>query len=79
MFDDRLYKRGALLLHALRLTVGDEAFFATLAAWVADNAYGSVDTDAFVDHLEARNGSKMRALADSWLNELELPQLPRSR
>ncbi len=79
MFDDRLYKRGALFLHAIRLTVGDKAFFATLAAWVADNAYGSVDTDAFVDHLEARNGSKMRALADSWLNELELPQLPRSR
>ena len=30
MFDDRVYKRGALLLHALRLTVGDEAFFGML-------------------------------------------------
>ena len=27
MFDDRVYKRGALLLHALRLTIGDEVFF----------------------------------------------------
>ena len=30
MFDDRVYKRGALLVHALRLTLGDEAFFAAL-------------------------------------------------
>ena len=27
MFDDRVYKRGALTLHTLRLTVGDDAFF----------------------------------------------------
>ena len=27
MFDDRVYKRGALLLHALRLTIGDDTFF----------------------------------------------------
>ena len=29
-FDDRVYKRGALTLHALRRAVGDEAFFALL-------------------------------------------------
>ena len=33
MFDDRLYKRGALLLHALRVTVGDDCFF-DAAAWL---------------------------------------------
>ena len=33
MFDDRVYKRGALTLHALRLTVGDDAFFDALRAW----------------------------------------------
>ena len=33
MFDDRVYKRGALTLHALRLTVGDDAFFALLRGW----------------------------------------------
>ena len=34
MFDDRVYKRGALTLHALRLTVGDDAFFDLLREWV---------------------------------------------
>ncbi len=33
MFDDRVYKRGALLLHALRLTLGDDEFFRVLAGW----------------------------------------------
>ena len=32
MFDDRVYKRGALTLHALRLTLGDDAFFGLLQA-----------------------------------------------
>ena len=35
MFDDRVYKRGALTLHALRLSIGDDAFFGLLTAWVA--------------------------------------------
>ena len=33
MFDDRVYKRGALTLHALRRTVGDGEFFAQLQDW----------------------------------------------
>ncbi len=32
MFDDRLYKRGALTLHVLRCSVGDDRFFALLRA-----------------------------------------------
>ena len=43
MFDDRVYKRGALTLHALRLTVGDDAFFDLLRSWVEEHAGGSVD------------------------------------
>lgn len=30
LFDDRVYRRGALTLHALRRTIGDESFFALL-------------------------------------------------
>ena len=33
MFDDRVYKRGALTLHALRGLIGDENFFALLREW----------------------------------------------
>ena len=33
MFDDRVYKRGALTLHVLRRTIGDENFFELLRDW----------------------------------------------
>ena len=47
MFDDRVYKRGALTLHALRLTIGDDRFFALLRAWTAQRRHGSATTDDF--------------------------------
>jgi aminopeptidase N len=78
MFDDRVYKRGALFLQALRATLGDDRFFATVAAWVASNAYATVDTDQFVEFFASRTGSDaIRPLARTWLNEPRLPALPR--
>ena len=76
MFDDRVYKRGALALHALRLTVGDEAFFEVLRTWVAEHAGGSVDTEMFLDHCEGVTGQDVRPLLVPWLFEKPLPDLP---
>ncbi len=76
MFDDRVYKRGALLLHALRLFLGDEPFFELLRAWVADRAYSTVSTEMFVDFVVAHSGADVGPLFDAWLNEPELPDLP---
>jgi aminopeptidase N len=78
MFDDRVYKRGALFLHALRVTLGDESFFDTLAAWVAEHAYGTVDTEQLVDlFASATTSCDVRGLARTWLMEPDLPALPR--
>ena len=49
MFDDRVYKRGALLLHALRRTVGDESFFTILRTWADRHQHATVSTELFVD------------------------------
>lgn len=76
MFDDRVYKRGALLLHALRLTVGDDTFFQLLRSWVARNAYGSVTTQMFIALAEETSGRDLGELFTSWLNQVELPDLP---
>jgi aminopeptidase N len=37
MFDDRVYKRGAHALHALRRTTGDALFFGFLRTWTHRN------------------------------------------
>ena len=76
MFDDRVYKRGALTLHALRLTVGDDAFFALLKDWVAEHRGGSVTTDDFRAFAAERTGADLDELFDAWLTERELPDLP---
>jgi aminopeptidase N len=79
MFDDRVYKRGALTLHALRCAVGDAAFFGILQTWVADNDGGSVSTEAFVVHAERVAGRRLGFVFRPWLYDLSLPALPRQR
>jgi aminopeptidase N len=76
MFDDRLYKRGALTLHALRQRVGDDAFFGLLKDWVAEHAGGSVTTEDFRAFASSHSGVEMDGLFDAWLMQKELPDLP---
>jgi aminopeptidase N len=76
MFDDRVYKRGALTLHALRLTVGDDVFFTVLQDWVAEHSGGSVSSDDFRALAGDRAGADLDELFDAWLTVDELPDLP---
>ena len=55
MFDDRVYKRGALTLHALRRVVGDDTFFAHPArTWTHDKRHSTGTTAEFVALAEGR-------------------------
>ena len=76
MFDDRVYKRGALTLHALRQTIGDGTFFDLLRAWTAEHRYGTVTTDAFRAMAAATTTKPLDRLFDAWLFATELPRLP---
>ncbi|MFC9892910.1 M1 family metallopeptidase [Nocardia sp. NPDC127579] len=76
MFDDRVYKRGALTLHALRLELGDQAFFDLLREWTARYRHASVDTEEFTDLAGHYSTVPLRPLWDSWLYREQLPALP---
>jgi len=76
MFDDRVYKRGALTLHALRADVGDDDFFEILRAWVATHSGGTVTTSMFIEHASAVCGRDLTLLFTEWLYHPELPGLP---
>ncbi len=76
MFDDRVYKRGALLLHALRVVLGDDAFFSLLRAWASEHAHTTVSTEQFVSFAQGRADLDLTALFDEWLSEETLPELP---
>ncbi|WP_405138074.1 M1 family metallopeptidase [Nocardia sp. NBC_01388] len=76
MFDDRVYKRGALTLHALRLRLGDPKFFNLLREWTTRYRHSSVTTDEFMDLAGHYSAAPLRSLWDDWLHSLPLPQLP---
>ncbi|MDQ0726414.1 M1 family metallopeptidase [Microbacterium sp. W4I20] len=76
MFDDRVYKRGALALHALRLTVGSDRFFSFAREWSARFAGLSVTSDDFLGFVDELVGGDARDLMRGWLDELPLPALP---
>lgn len=76
MFDDRVYKRGALTLHALRTKLGDDPFFALLQEWVRRHAHGSVTTAMFTGLAEEVAGCPLDDLFTAWLWTADLPQLP---
>lgn len=76
MFDDRIYKRGALTLHAIRVTVGDELFFRLLRAWTERFRWATATTADFIALAEEITETRLAGLLHKWLNETELPALP---
>lgn len=80
LFGTSVYQRGALTLHALRRTVGDELFFAILREWATRYQYQSVETEDFITLAgELAQGSvevDLRDLLDTWLYDDQLPTIP---
>jgi aminopeptidase N len=75
MFDDRVYKRGALALHAVRRALGDTAFFGGLRAYVAECRYGLVTTVDFVEIMEQHSRSTVvGTIVDRWVEKRSLPK-----
>jgi hypothetical protein len=75
LFDPPVYQRGAMTLHALRVRIGDDAFFRLLKQWVSDNAGGTVTTARFVALAERVSGRQLDGLFDTWLYRRGKPKL----
>ena len=58
LFADSVYVRGAMALEALRQRIGNDAFYATLRAWVAAHRYSNARIDQFVALAEAQSGPR---------------------
>jgi len=73
MFDDRVYQRGALTLHALRREIGEQNFFALLQDWTTRYRHASVVTDDFTGLAAHYADESLRPLWDEWLYSTEVP------
>jgi aminopeptidase N len=73
MFGFNSYDGGALVLEALRRTVGDDVFFETLQRWVTDHEGTSQRTGAFIALAEEVSGQDLTQLFDDWLFADDVP------
>lgn len=76
LFDERVYKRGALTVHALRRAIGDQEFFTLLWNWTAERRHGVVRTAEFTALAERHAPGRATALLAAWLFEPRLPPFP---
>ncbi len=76
MFDDRVYQRGALAVHALRLHIGEAEFFSMLREWTSVNKYATVTTEAFTTLAQKHSPRPLADLFTVWLHQTRLPELP---
>ncbi|MEX2143717.1 MAG: M1 family metallopeptidase [Anaerolineales bacterium] len=76
LFGYHVYYRGALTLHALRLELGDQAFFDTLRAYHTRYAHSNASTADFVAVAEEISGQDLDEFFDGWLYQSALPDIP---
>lgn len=76
LFNRSVYVRGALVLHALRLRVGDDTFFDILRTYANRFAYGNASTADFIAVAEAVSGEPLAEFLEEWIYSETLPQLP---
>jgi aminopeptidase N len=75
LFSSAVYLRGGLTLEALRLTVGDDAFFKTLQTYTARFRDANVTTDDFIAVAQDVAGRDLHDLFQAWLFDDPLPPL----
>ncbi|SEG99023.1 Peptidase family M1 [Nonomuraea solani] len=73
LFNQSVYTRGGMTLHALRKSIGDATFFTLLKAWTAEHRYGYVTTEGFVALAERLSGKDLGPLFDAWLFQPRRP------
>ncbi|WP_432874851.1 M1 family metallopeptidase [Kribbella sp. CA-245084] len=75
IFDDLVYNRGAMTLQALRLKIGDRAFFQVLKQWPTTYRHGNVSTQTFIRFVERLTHRDLGAFFHTWLYQPGKPKL----
>jgi len=75
LFNGGVYVRGGLTLHALRLEVGDEAFFEILKTYFAMYKNSNATTDDFIAVAEKVSNEELDEFFDLWLYSEKIPPI----
>ncbi|HKQ53223.1 MAG TPA: DUF3458 domain-containing protein [Pyrinomonadaceae bacterium] len=75
LFDTTVYKKGALVLHMLRETVGDELFWKALNHYLAENKWKPVTTQDLKRAFEETTAQRLDWFFDQWVYKAGFPEL----
>jgi aminopeptidase N len=67
LFDRHLYEKGSLVLHMLRRTLGDAAFWKGVGDYLAQHEFSIVETNDLQRALEAVSGRSLERFFDQWV------------
>jgi aminopeptidase N len=76
LFGASVYDGAAVVLHVLRLEIGDDAFFELLREWVARFGGTSVTTDDFIELASEVSGRDLDPFLRAWLYDAIAPPYP---
>ncbi|PWI16389.1 metallopeptidase [Streptomyces sp. Act143] len=66
--DDPVYQRGAMVIHKIRQTVGDDTFYDIVQGWTAAHRHGNAGTDDFTAYVERQAPDEdFGAIWEEWL------------
>ncbi|WP_046730967.1 M1 family metallopeptidase [Streptomyces humi] len=72
-----VYERGAMVLHKIRQTVGDDRFYDIIQGWAAAHRHGNADTAQFTAYVEkTAPGKDFSAIWKTWLYGVGRPAHP---
>ncbi|WP_319463827.1 M1 family metallopeptidase [Micromonospora sp. RTP1Z1] len=77
LFGESVYQRGGMTVHALRVAVGDAAFFTILRTWAEERKNGNATTADFRALAERVSHRKLDKLFTAWLYGTERPAEPK--
>ncbi|MEZ4660105.1 MAG: M1 family aminopeptidase [Caldilineaceae bacterium] len=76
MYSSGVYNRGALAMHALRLRVGDELFFAIVQTYFQRFGGGVASSADFAAVATEVSGQDLSDFFDAWLKDPLMPDIP---
>ncbi|TXS41136.1 M1 family peptidase [Streptomyces sp. uw30] len=75
--DSPVYERGAMVLHKIRRTVGDDTFYDIVQGWADEHRHGNADTADFTTYVEKMAPDEdFTALWKDWLYGDGRPERP---
>ena len=76
LFSISVYERGAWVLHALRLKIGDDLFWEFLRTYYARFKDGAVTTADFIATANEVSGEDLTEFLNAWLYDETMPPIP---